>query len=120
MWIPEHSESKKVLDQTSRRGTIFVLNTQGKAYTEYGFPTEFRKINNRLLREGKIGKVLTFHGLLHTVATKLADAGANRRTIQSITGHKTPEQVKAYVATVNKKRLAKKDMALIDGNKIRK
>ena len=51
---------------------------------------------------------------------KLADAGATTRTIQSITGHKTPEQVKAYVATVNKKRLAKKDMALIDGNKIRK
>ncbi len=55
LWIPEHSESKKVLDQTSRRGTIVVLNTQGKPYTEYGFSTEFHKIKNRLLREGKIG-----------------------------------------------------------------
>ena len=120
LWIPEHSELKKVLDQTPRRGTIVVVNTQGKSYTGDGFSTEFRKIKNKLLQERKIGEGLTFHGLCHTVATKLADAGATTRTIQSITGHKTPEQVETYVATVNKKRLAKKGMALIDGNKRRK
>ena len=72
------------------------------------------------MKAGKVGVGLTFHGLRHTVATKLADAGATTRTIQSITGHKTPEQVETYVATVNKKRLAKEGMALIDGNKRRK
>ena len=77
LWIPEHSELKKVLDQTPRRGTIVVVNTQEKPYSKDGFPTEFCKINNRLLREGKIGKVLTFHGLLHTVATKLAATAAS-------------------------------------------
>jgi len=41
--------------------------------------------------------------------------GTNTRTIQSITRYKTSEQVKTYVATVVKKGLAKKGMALIDG-----
>ena len=105
---PKHSELKKVLDQTPRRGTIVVVNTQGKPYTGDGFSTEFRKIKNKLLHERKIGEGLTFHGLRHTVATKLADAGATTRTIQSITGHKTTEQVETYVGTVTKNGLLRK------------
>ena len=65
-----------------------------------------------------IGKGLTFHGLRHAVATKLADAGASTRVIQSIPGHATPQQVETYVATANKKRLAKRGIALIDQNKV--
>ena len=70
----------------------------------------------RVLRA--IGKGLTFHGLRHTVATKLADAGASTRVIQSITGHTTPQQVETYVATADKKRLAKRGIALIDQDKV--
>ncbi|HCV48790.1 MAG TPA: integrase, partial [Rhodobiaceae bacterium] len=62
-------------------------------------------MKNKLLRERKIGEGLTFHGLRHTVATKLADAGASTRVIQSITGHATPQQVETYVATANKNAL---------------
>ena len=58
------------------------------------------------------------YALHHTVATKLADAGASTRVIQSITGHATPQQVETYVATANKKRLAKRGIALIDQNKV--
>jgi integrase len=65
-----------------------------------------------------IWKGLTFHSLRHTVPTKLADAGASTRVIQSITGHATPQQVETYVATANKKRLAKRGIALIDQNKV--
>ena len=67
----------------------------------------------RVIREG-----FTFHYLRHTVATKLVDAGASTRVIQSITGHATPQQVETYVATANKKRLAKRGIALIDENKV--
>ena len=65
-----------------------------------------------------IWKGLTFHGLRHTVATKLADAGVSTRIIQSITGNATPQQVKTYVAAADKKRLAKRGIALIDENKV--
>ena len=65
-----------------------------------------------------IRKGLTFHGLRHTVATKLADARASTRIIQSITGRATPQPVKTYVATANKKHLAKRGIALIVENKV--
>jgi hypothetical protein len=39
-----------------------------------------------VLKAGKIGAGLTFHGLRHTVATKLADAEADDKTIAAITG----------------------------------
>ena len=120
VWILEHRELKKILDSVPVLGPVIVVNTKGTTYTESGLYGAFRKIREKLLKAGKVGVGLTFHGLRHTVATKLADAGATTRTIQSITGHKTPEQVETYVATVNKKRLAKKGMALIDGNKRRK
>tara|TARA_A100000164_G_C21802153_1_gene721218 strand:- start:114 stop:371 length:258 start_codon:yes stop_codon:yes gene_type:complete len=45
-------------------------------------------------------------------------AGANIRTVQYHTVHKTPQQVETYVATANKKRLAKRGIALIDQNKV--
>ena len=65
-----------------------------------------------------IGKGLAFYGLRHTVATKLVDAGASTRVIQTITGHATPQQVETYAATANKKRLAKRGIALINEDKV--
>jgi integrase len=50
----------------------------------------------------------------------MAEAGASTRVIQSITGHATPQQVETYVATADKKRLAKRGIALIDQNKVGK
>ncbi len=95
-----------------------MVNTKGTTYTESGFYGAFRKIREKLFKAGKVGSGLTFHGLRHTVATKLADAGASTRVIQSITGHATPQQVETYVATADKKRLAKRGIALIDQNKV--
>jgi integrase len=34
-------------------------------------------LRDQLENEGKVGTGLTFHGLRHTVGTKLADAGAD-------------------------------------------
>ena len=56
-----------------------MVNTKGATYTESGFYGAFRKIREKLFKAGKVGRGLTFHGLRHTVATKLADAGASTR-----------------------------------------
>jgi len=47
----------------------------------------------KLAKAGKITSGLTFHGLRHTAATKLADAGADDKTIAAITGHKSMSQI---------------------------
>ena len=65
-----------------------------------------------------IWKGLTFHDLRRAVAKNLADARASNRVIQSITGHPIPQKVETYAATANKKRLAKRGIALIDQNKV--
>ena len=44
-----------------------------------------------------------FKACVQIVATKLADAGANTRTISSIIGRRTREQIETYVVIVNKK-----------------
>ena len=67
-----------------------------------------------LAKAGKIGPGQTFHGLRHTVATKMADAGADDKTIAAITGHKSMSQIQRYTRTASHKRRAKAAIRLID------
>jgi hypothetical protein len=64
----------------------------------------FHQLCVKLDKAGKIGGGLTFHGLRHTVATKLADAGADDKTIAAITGHKSMSQIQRYTRTASQKR----------------
>ena len=67
-----------------------------------------------LATAGKIGPGQTFHGLRHTVATKMADAGADDKAIAAITGHKSMSQIQRYTRTASQKRRAKAAIRLID------
>ena len=53
---------------------------------------------------GAVGKGLTFHGLRHTVATILADAGASDREIMSVLGHATERMAQHYSKGADRKR----------------
>ena len=68
----------------------------------------------KLDKVGKIGANLTFHGLHHTVATKLADAGADAETIAAVTGHKSVAMVKHYTESRDQKKRAEAAIRLID------
>ena len=74
----------------------------------------FRQLYVKLAKAGKTGSGLTFHGLCHTVATTLADAGADDKTIAAITGHKSMSQIQRYTRTASQKRRAKAAIRLID------
>ena len=94
---------------------IICLNSRGKPWTADGFKTSFFKLIRKLESEKKIGTGLTFHGLRHTVATTLADAGADDRTIAAMTGHKSLAMVQRYTAKADQKRRAKQAMKLLEG-----
>ena len=79
VFVPGHSWLTKILDATPKTVMVVVIGTRGKPYTEGGFRTMFQRYREAMLKAGKIGAGLTFHGLCHTVATKLADAGADDR-----------------------------------------
>jgi integrase len=64
---------------------------------------------NAILRVGPLhwGWInLHFHGLRHTTATALAEAGASSHEIMAITGHQTEQMVKHYTKGVEQKKLA--------------
>jgi integrase len=59
---------------------------------------------------------LHFHGLRHTTATALAEAGASSHEIMAITGHQTEQMVKLYTSKVRQKKLATRAINKLDGS----
>ena len=98
--LPVYPEFEAYLDLArglpNRQSTMMVINERGVPYTEDGFRTSFFKYIKSLERQKLVGLGLTFHGLRHTVATELADAGAGDSTIQHALGHKSPQMAARY------------------------
>lgn len=100
LWIPAHSRLKAYLDSLPRVGPLCV-GTRGKPWQKETFSKELAK------HLGPIGLGhLSFHGLRHTSATALAEAGCTEREIQAITGHRTSSMVSRYVKTADQRRRA--------------
>ena len=106
LWIPVHSSLKAELDAAARVSTIICTNSYDRPWTKNGLAGSFFKLIRRLEAEGKIGEGLTFHGLRHTVAVALADAGCDTRTIMAITGHKAESMAALYTKGADTKRRA--------------
>lgn len=107
VFIPVHSRLKEILDTAEVKSPIMVIGKRGKPYTESGFRAVFFRMIRKLTDQGKIEPGLTFHGLRHSIATALAEEGADNRTIMAITGHKNDASVARYTQTADNKRLAK-------------
>jgi integrase len=71
-------------------------NSRGKPWTESGFRASFFKMIRSLEAAGKVGEGLTFHGLRHSVATELREAGFDSRTIADMLGQKTASMADHY------------------------
>jgi len=118
VWIPEHRDLTPILDALPPADAVqLITNTRGRPWTESGFRASFFKLVRKLKDAGKVGEGLTFHGLRHTVATNLADAGADTRTIMAMTTHKTEAQVARYTDRADRKRLAGNAVRLLEGRK---
>ena len=100
--IPIHQDLAAVLDAIPRVGTNIVHRENGQSYTADGFRSIFQRDMKRL---GLIG--LQFHGLRHTAASLLAEAGCSEREIMAITGHRTASMVSHYTRGADQERLAK-------------
>ncbi len=100
--IPIHAELATVLEGIPRVGTNIVHREDGRSYTAGGFSAIFRREQQRLGLGG-----LQFHGLRHTAAARLAEAGCTDREIMAILGHRTASMVSRYTRGAEQKRLAK-------------
>lgn len=127
LWVPAHQELRPVLDDAKCRAetrakakpgkpvaVTIVVGARGRPFTESGFRARFFKIIRELTATGKVQPGLTFHGLRHTAATKLADAGCDTRDIMAITGHKTEAMVARYTKRADQRRRATSAMAKLE------
>lgn len=71
-------------------------NSRGRPWTESGFRASFRKELKKLEAKNLIGAGLTFHGLRHTVATVLAEAGVSAEDIAAVLGQRSSKMAEHY------------------------
>lgn len=72
---PISEELQAVLDQAPSNKTFYVCcNSRDSPWTESGFKSSFATFKNKLLKKGRIEPELTFHGIRHTIGTKLKEA----------------------------------------------
>lgn len=107
IWVPAHRDLRAILDGMERRGATIVVGARGQPFTGDGFRARFFKVIRTLQEKGEVGQGLTFHGLRHTAATMLADAGCDNRDIQAITGHKTEAMVARYTRKADQRSRAR-------------
>jgi integrase len=104
LYIPATPALKVTLDDAreARTAVQIVAGPKG-AYSLQGFRYAW---DCEMKRIGLHGKGLLFHGLRHTAATRLAEAGCSEREIMAITGHKSAATVSRYVRLANQRKMA--------------
>ena len=94
--IPVHPDLGKLLDAMPRTGLMILATKTGRAFHPRVFSRDFK-----VAREAAGLTGLSFHGLRHTAASKLAELGAGAPEIQAITGHKSLKLVEHYIRQAN-------------------
>lgn len=108
-YLPAAPELRAYLAQLPVHGLLFVCDDNGKRIKDRRFSKAFRAMLDDLGFPN-----LHFHGLRHTTATALAEAGASAKEIAAITGHKSTQMVERYTKQASQKRLAKKAMRRLE------
>jgi len=91
--IPVHPNLRVLFDATTRSGVMILTTKTGRAFHPRVFPRDFREARIKAgLPDG-----LSFHGLRHTAAARLAELDAGAQEIQAITGHKSLKLVEHYI-----------------------
>lgn len=109
LWIPAHARLRAYLDTLPPR-MLLVVTEKGGPWREDTFSHEMAKHLRRIGLEH-----LSFHGLRHTAATALADAGCSDRDIMAITGHRTSSMVQRYTQRADQRRRASAAILKLEG-----
>lgn len=86
---------------------MIVVGARGLPYTQNGFQRRFFGLIRKLSDAERVGPGLSFHGLRHTVGTRLAEAGCDPRTIAAVLGQQTTAMADHYSRGADRRHLAK-------------
>ncbi len=111
--LPVHRRLRAALKAAKRTGPVMVTGKRGRPYTSDGFRTMLDRLIRDLEAKRAVGEGLTFHGLRHSLATRLADAGADDRTITAWLGWTSPAMAQRYTKRADQKKRARAGLRLI-------
>lgn len=103
MVIPVHQVLKSTLDATPKTAMTICIRKDGHSWKIDHFAKIYAKTRTKL----GLASDVHFHGLRHSSASRMAEAGASDAEVQAITGHKTRAMVELYTAGAKQKKLAK-------------
>jgi hypothetical protein len=96
------------------RDTPILAGARGGPLTPAGFRARFFAVIREVTEDEWVRSGLTFHGLRHTAATLLAEAGCDTKDIMAITGHKTVAMAEHYARRANLKKRATAAIGLME------
>ncbi|HXU21544.1 MAG TPA: tyrosine-type recombinase/integrase [Verrucomicrobiae bacterium] len=104
-----HNDLKSLLANQieHRNSTLLVSTANGRPYKIQGFQSMFFRLIRSLVARQLVQPGLSFHGLRHTVGTKLAEAGCDARTIAAMLGHSTTHMAEHYSRNADRKELVR-------------
>ena len=115
MTITCHTELRRYLDALPIEVGLLVPDPRGGRWNESAFSKAFRTA----LDDAGL-KHLHFHGLRHTQATDIAEAGGSEAEIAAVTGHQSPAMVKRYTKRARQERLAAQAIARLETGRKRR
>jgi integrase len=99
---------RKALNEAPEHDAITLCaNSRGHPWTESGFRASFRKKLKKLESDGHIEPGLTFHGLRHTVATVLVEAGVSTEDVAAVLGQRSSKMAAHYSREADRSRRSK-------------
>jgi integrase len=106
--IPVLPELRQALDaaraNSNAEAITLCASSKNKPWTLNGFSSSFRKAMKKLEGRGLVGSGLTFHGLRHTVATVLAEAGVLAEDIAAVLGQSSSQMAAHYSREADRSR----------------
>ncbi len=108
--VPALPDLREALDGAERLAVVICTRRDGHAWKERHFKAIFAAARKRL----GLPDDLHFHGLRHSAAVRLAEAGCSPHEIAAVTGHKSPAMVSRYTQQVQQEQLAGAAMARLE------
>ena len=95
--LPIHRDLRIILDAVLPNDAQMVaVSSNLTPWTDSGLSASFRKLIAKLEAAQRVGPGLTFHGLRHTVATVLIEAGGSTDMVRRILGQRTLSMAQHY------------------------
>lgn len=105
--LPLHPTLQVDLAAFPPKGEFLIHRSDGKPFSE----GVISKVLKAALRKAGIPEDRKLHGLRKATCRRLAEAGCSEREIMSVSGHRSPQMVSAYVKAASQRTMATAAMA---------